>query len=321
MLADILDPVFGNKASSVRDDGNQTTNSKISIKEQRTRKKFQQRSNAKKHKPIEIKVAGRTDRGVSAIGQVCRIRTWREDIENIELYIRDFVNDEMKSKFGGGLAIRNVEKVGGDFHPSFGASCRSYVYLIDLEDDAEKNDEDSTNIDDGSSSKLKRPRITQNVVPKLNQMLQALEGKELDYYALSHGKIKTQTTLCTLYHARAAIVEYDIDTDVKDEEGSLADAPEERGGCATKKSSRRKAICFELIGNRFLRRMVRLLVATALREAGKDLVVEDSRDDDDDDNSCEDDALIKILLSKDRRLRSRAAPPDGLIFVGAEFHS
>ena len=30
------------------------------------------------NKPIEIKVAGRTDKGVSAIGQVCRVRTYKE---------------------------------------------------------------------------------------------------------------------------------------------------------------------------------------------------------------------------------------------------
>ena len=49
--------------------------------------------------------------------------------------------------------------------------------------------------------------------------------------------------------------------------------------------------------------MVRLLVGTALREAYR---------------GGSDDSLLRILASRDRKERSRAAPPDGLIFVRAE---
>ncbi|KAL7457623.1 hypothetical protein ACHAWC_009232 [Mediolabrus comicus] len=210
-------------------------------------------------KPIEIKVAGRTDRGVSAIGQVCRVRTWKE-IPNIETYVQDLVNrDETR------LHVSKVEQVGTDFHPSFGAVSRSYVYLIDLEDD--------------------ESRIAASLVPKLDRMLRELEGKELDYFALSHGKVKTETTICTLLHARASIVEF---------LGNKC--------CGNSLQTNKQALCFELVGNRFLRREVRLLVGTALREAHR---------------GCDDQALLKILESKDRRKRSRAAPPDGLMFVDA----
>lgn len=218
---------------------------------------------SKNTKPIEIKVAGRTDRGVSAIGQVCRVRTWN-DIPDVEAYIQELVNNEAAAK-NLGLCITNVERVGPEFHPSFGARSRSYVYLIDLEEDS----------DDQES-----PRITSDLVPRLDRMLHELEGKELDYFALSHGKVKTETTLCILYHSKVSIVEYTGGGDHK-----------------------RQALCFELVGNRFLRRMVRLLVGTALREAYR---------------GGGDDSLEHILLSKDRRERSRAAPPDGLMFVGAE---
>ena len=70
-------------------------------------------------------------------------------------------------------------------------------------------------------------------------------------------------------------------------------------------AEKRLAICFEIVGNRFLRRMVRILVATALREAYRE--------------NSSDDALLHILSTKDRRQRSRAAPPDGLSFIKAEF--
>lgn len=231
-----------------------------------------------KSKPVEIKVAGRTDRGVSAIGQVCRVRTWKE-IPDIESYIQESVN-----KRATGLQVTSVEQVGPDFHPSFGATCRSYVYLLNFEE----NDDD-----DNPNGGKERPRISRNIVPILDRMLRELEGKELDYFALSHGKVVTETTLCRLYRSRASIVELTGDNDCY--------------GIASYKH-KQQALCFELVGNRFLRRMVRLIVGTALREAHRG-------------GHDGDDALLKILLTKDRRMRSRAAPPDGLIFVGAEFET
>jgi len=261
-LVDILHPVLRDNAD---DEQQKNTDSRY----RQFHQKKQQKNN---NKPIEIKVAGRTDKGVSAIGQVCRVRTYKE-MHDTERYVTELVNKQMEQS-GLGLRIMNVERVENDFHPSFGATSRSYAYLMDLDDDNGV----------GIESNI-RPRISPSLVPKLDRMLQSLEGKELDYYAMSHGKVKTQTTLCTLYHARAGIVEWEDNT-----------------------GQTRQAICFELIGNRFLRRMVRILVATTLREAYRE-----------DGSSGNDEALLKILASKDRKLRSRAAPPDGLIFVRADF--
>lgn len=282
-LADILDPVLGNARGADAADGGGGARPKLSPRERRRRRKFE--SNRRKNaRPLEIRVAGRTDRGVSAIGQVCRVRTLRE-IDGVEEYVKDLVNGEMRANHGGGIRITSVESVGDAFHPSFGASCRAYAYLVDLGDD--EQDCSSTS---GQSSQA---RITRSIVPTLDRMLQSLQGRELDYFALSHGKVKTQTTLCTLSHARARIVELKGDDDA-----AIDDA-------AAKK---RQAICFELVGNRFLRRMVRLLVATALREAHRC-----------EHEDCNEDALLEILSARDRSLRSRAAPPDGLIFIGAGF--
>ena len=247
-LLDILDPVLNRRA-----DDDDEIESEASL----TMKRFQQKRRVNT-KPLEIKVAGRTDRGVSAIAQVCRVRTW-EDIDDIKTYVKSVVNEDTANG-NGGLRITNVESVGGDFHPSFGATCRSYAYLIDLDMDDEKG---HSSVDLCEST---RPTISRSIVPKLDRMLRAIEGNELDYYAFSHGKVKTQTTLCTLHHARAGIVEWTGDSD----DTSLA--------------QKRQALCFELVGNRFLRRMVRILVATALREAYRD--------------DAPRDALLKILSSK-----------------------
>jgi hypothetical protein len=67
--------------------------------------------------------------------------------------------------------------------------------------------------------------------------------------------------------------------------------------------------------------MVRILVATAMREATRDVIIVGGGGDGDDDDECHavDDAILDIVLSKDRKRSGRAAPPDGLIFVGAAY--
>ena len=293
-LADILDPVLAmrDEAETVSDDSSADGSKEaIKIYSSETAEIHHRRKNTSPSKPIEIKVAGRTDAGVSSIGQICRIRTWRALDDGIEKYVKDLVNERV-AKTGGeglGLRIRSVECVGDDFHPTFGATCRAYAYLLDL-----PIDDNGTNNDYREGEANVRAYSTQilspTLVPKMNAILQTLERKELDYIAFSYGKVKSQTTLCTLYHARAEIVEWVCS---KYETG-------------TPIAQKKRAICIELVGDRFLRRMVRILVATALREANR--------------AECQPDAILNILLAGDRNLGAHAALPDGLIFVGASFN-
>jgi tRNA pseudouridine38-40 synthase len=193
---------------------------------------------------VDVRVCGRTDSGVHAIGQVCRFRT-RLDVD------RDDVLRHMESfPLSSSLRILEVKPVSPKFHPSFGSTCRAYVYMID----------------EGFLSEAE--------IDQLNNMLQELENKTLDYIAVSYGKIKTQSTVCTLFCART----FRLD---------------DNGG-----------VCIQLVGNRFLRRMVRILVSTALLR-----VFEGET------------SLVDILEPKDRSLSARPAPPGGLIFVGADFET
>jgi len=291
-LADILDPVL-----AMRDDAKTFSDDSLADGSEEATKRYSsdkaerhhRRKNTSPSKPIEIKVAGRTDAGVSSIGQICRIRTWRALDDGIEKYVKYLVNEHV-AKIGGeglGLRIRSVECVGDDFHPTFGATCRAYAYLLDLPMD---NNDTNNDYREGEANVLSTQRISPTLVPKMNAILQTLERKELDYLAFSYGKVKSQTTLCTLYHARAEIVEwvcskYETDRPI---------------------AQKKRAICIELVGDRFLRRMARILVATALREANR--------------AECQPDAILNILLAGDRNQGAPAALPDGLIFVGASFN-
>lgn len=125
-------------------------------------------------------------------------------------------------------------------------------------------------------------------VEYVHKIFQHIEGKELGYDAFAYGERRNKGNglldLCTLYRARAYEVEVPIGED-----------------------SSVKAMCVELVGTRFLRRMVRLLVGTAVREALKPA---DQRDH----------AVIeRICESRDRSRTSYPFPGSGLAFAGCGF--
>ena len=191
---------------------------------------------------VDIRVCGRTDAGVHAIGQVCRYRTERDvEADDVQRHLD-------QAPFSSDFRCLGVQRVPSTFHPGFGATCRAYAYVID-------------------------PNfLTAAEAERLDTMLRELENKTLDYYGFSYGKVKTQSTNCTLYCARATHLD--------------------NGG-----------ICIQLVGDRFLRRMVRLLVSTALSMAF--------------DQASS--SLIPRIAALDRAQCSSAAPPGGLIFVAANF--
>lgn len=263
------------------------------------------RRKQEENKRLEVACAGRTDAGVSAIGQVCRMRTFCtpeeascDDIqERINSYGR--LHDDC-------LHCVSAEEVDTSFHPTFGAGSRSYIYIIDIIDDSKERkdiavDGPACGSGDGSGPSSQQRVLKACHVELLDHMMRALEGREFDYFALSYGKVKTETTLCTLYRARASLIEH-----VENDNNGV-----QNGG--------QQAICIELTGNRFLRRMVRKLVGTAVREVllafdegyqdGKGIVTKYNN------------RIIDIIESQVRRQSAFAAPPDGLIFVDAEYNN
>jgi tRNA pseudouridine38-40 synthase len=226
---------------------------------------------------VDVRVCGRTDAGVHAIGQVCRFRSLLP-LEAQEVF------DHLEKIPSDSLRCHSVARVSKSFHPTFGATCRGYVYLIDTQQEQQQQQQQD---DYGTWEQ----QCTKEQVDLLSTLLEQLQGRELDYYGLSYGKLKTQNSLCTLHHARACLVQ--TSSSSGNTTGSLPQQPQQ-------------AICIELVGDRFLRRMVRILVSTALS-----LVLQKE--------TPAPDALLTIIQQQDRLLTSKAAPPDGLIFVGARF--
>lgn len=116
-------------------------------------------------------------------------------------------------------------------------------------------------------------------VSKVDQLLQQLQGKLLSYKMfardLKAARNEGPPTECFMYHARAAEIRLP--------------SPEYVEG--------RRVMCVELVANRFLRKMVRVLVATSIREAAA---------------GAENDALLKLVEASCRRATAPPAPSEGL---------
>ncbi|RZC71958.1 hypothetical protein C5167_035117 [Papaver somniferum] len=260
--------------------------------------------------PLEacVAVAGRTDKGVTALNQVCSFFTWRNDIKTQD------VEDAINSASPGKLRVVSASKVSRDFHPNFSAKWRRYFYIfpiIDLENEgigSGKNDENSSSKEKHSDLKngclnveekdeclavdaqngvecRNKPRSFS--VKRVNELLLQLEGKSLSYRMFARDiKASRSTgppTECFIYHARAT-------------EARLPSIEEVYGN----DDRGQKVMCVELIGNRFLRRMVRVLVATTIREAAA---------------GADDEALLNLMEATCRRATAPPAPPDGLCLL------
>ncbi|KAL1528659.1 hypothetical protein AB1Y20_009996 [Prymnesium parvum] len=215
-----------------------------------------------------VSSAGRTDAGVSALGQVVTFSTF-EDLDEGALQA---AIDAIRP---GRLRLLSACKVPRDFHATFSARWRRYVYLLPL---TAEDPDDLVMI-----SPYDAFRDTQDIqscaslhsqLHLLNMQLAPLKGIPRDYSSLARGLPKGKNTMCTLLRARAY--------------NSMVD-----GGC--------KLACVELVGDRFLRRQVRTLVATALYLATS--------------NTAGEAMLLERAASGDQRLTAHPAPPYGLYFA------
>jgi len=247
-----------------------------------------------------LAAAGRTDAAVSAYGQVLSFHTWRNvDAGEIAAAINRAAPGEIK-------ALR-VSPVPRAFHANFAATWRRYLYLFPLErqpGQAGRPQTEPTGLPRGSHYAGERDdseedRTVFDVdVERVNRQLQQLRGRPLHFNALAYKEIKklhssTDADVCMLHEARAFHVT--LPAGGEDEVATRPDGS--TSPCVI-------ALAVELKADRFLRRMVRILVSTAVREAKL---------------NRPDDALLHIILAGDRSLAAPAAPGLGLCFVGAGY--
>lgn len=195
--------------------------------------------------PCEVRalaVAGRTDRGVSADGQVVSFRLRPPQPEADVAAAVDAAAPEA-------LQILSTDRVPRAFHAAFGATRRRYAYLWP---------------DDGTL-----PAAT------LDQLVGALVGRR-DFTAYARDTPAGQSTVRRLEHASVR--------------------PGHHGA--------RPVLVFRFVADAFLRRQVRVMVATAVREARRGAPA---------------DALVRLAETRDRTATAPAADPIPLRLVGVDY--
>jgi tRNA pseudouridine38-40 synthase len=190
-----------------------------------------------------LAVAGRTDKGVSALAQVVSFRV-SAPLDLAELASR------IDAAHPGALVLQDARVVPRWFHAQFSARARRYVYLLPDPDEAH----DPVRVD---------------------RLLLALLGRRC-FSAFARDTPPGKTTVRRLIEARARRAVH---------QGQAA-------------------LRVDLLADAFLRKQVRVMVATALREAAA---------------GAPDDALVTIAASADRTRSAPPAPAEGLVLVRAVF--
>ncbi|KAF7111199.1 hypothetical protein CFC21_111240 [Triticum aestivum] len=180
------------------------------------------------------------------------------------------------------VAGRTDKGVSREFHPNFSAKWRRYLYIFPLDGDATSISEDEQSSTILENPELKAPQSFD--VAKVDKIIRQLEGKMLSYKIFARDTQASRSdgpaTECFMYHSRAAVTKlYSADENCK--EGTTV-------------------MCVELVANRFLRKMVRVLVATTIREAAA---------------GADEDALLNLMDATCRRATAPPAPAEGLCLV------
>jgi len=250
---------------------------------------------------LDIQAAGRTDAGVTAVGQVLSFHTYDSPTA-------DAIAAAVDGVAPGHLRACTVARVPRAFHATFSACWRRYVYLFPLRSafprggvcdcvrhgkSAALGDTDTTHVD------------LLDVQPAaVDRLLQPLVGKTLDFSAFARDTAAGKDSRCRLHIARASVVRLPPPPTSND--------PGDEGAVP--------AMMVELAGDRFLRRMVRVLVATAIRESLHPL---DDRSpgvaSPDESPPISDSRLVALCHAGDRLATAMAMPPLGLCLVEAGY--
>lgn len=251
-----------------------------------------------------IHSAGRTDKGVHAAAQCFSVWSNAKDTFTPR-NVRDALVAHPAHAAGAWRVVGDVEEVSDAFHATFCATWRRYVYILPMRSlgDEEEN---------GLSNVAVDPAAT-------NAMLNALEGKSMDMSAFARATPPGKDSTCFVKVARAFEATVPASKGAErgvgrgarrrksagfSEDGGLGVGGGGGGDGGPPNSTMERVLVVELVADRFLRKMVRTLVATAVREAA---------------TGARGDVLLRLARAGERAATAPPAPPEGLIFAGVGY--
>ena len=233
--------------------------------------------------------SGRTDAGVSAICQIVNFKT-----KNLSPSYNETIMQQMLASDAckeGRIRIYGCQRVPRRFNARSSATWRRYVYLFPL--------------NRAAAAAAVPPSDCDVDAEAVNALLSRIEGRELPFNALAYAEQRDKgfglQDRCTLFRARATVIEASVAP------GGNPALCVELGSGLHNRPLTSPSLYSYTVGSRFLRRMVRHIVSTAIRESRRPA------------SSRNPDALLDICLSGDRSRCAEAAPGETLLLAGVGY--
>ena len=246
---------------------------------------------SKNYRPVYS--AGRTDKGVHGVAQTVSFVSI-DDLNENDLGFEKSVKKLIETSPAGKLGHLKVcdspppRLAHPKFHATFCATWRRYVYVFPIR----------------QSLLEERTPVAKINVPLLNAMLNNLVSEKntngeknvsgVDCYAFARDTIDGKDSFVKFKKARAFVGKV---PKVKSEDVDTAYVDSDE-------TTEEPVVVIELVANRFLRKLCRVLVATATREAA---------------TGAAPDVLLALAATRERSATASPAPPQGLFFAGVGY--
>lgn len=216
----------------------------------------------------------------------------------------------------GRIAILDCKRVPKKFNARSLATWRRYCYLFPCTIASPDAVDVASGFNAAGAGAAEHASSGGVDVEFLNDVLGRVEGQCMRFNALAHGPNRAEgdglQDMITLFQAKAYPVWLPTERPTASDHGGDVNAIGTGDGCVESVDSDElgppAAICVDLVGSRFLQRMVRILGATAIREAM--LPPTGPRNPD---------VLVDACRSGDRAAAARPLPSAGLAFCGVGF--
>ena len=246
--------------------------------------------------------AGRTDKGVHGLAQTVSFVA-ANDLNDLNAFpetVKRLVEASPAGRLGH---LRVVEtpaprETHRNFHATFCATWRRYVYVFPMRQSMreERTPERTINVallNEMLGKLVERSRASADAVgisASVSASVSASKKKGVDCYAFARDTVPGKDSRVVFLEARAFL--------------GRVPTPSDDAQTDSTKKEHEDVVVIELVADRFLRKLVRVLVATAAREAA---------------TGAAPDVLLKLADARERTATASAAPPSGLFFAGVGY--